>query len=76
MAETTEKIVAVGASTGGTEALTTLLQALPPDTPGIVIVQHMPEIVYASFCQPAGRSVQHQRERGGIQRHGYSRARA
>jgi len=50
MAETTEKIVAVGASTGGTEALTTLLQALPPDTPGIVIVQHMPEIFTRAFA--------------------------
>lgn len=50
MAETTEKIVAVGASTGGTEALTTLLQALPPDTPGIVIVQHMPEMFTRAFA--------------------------
>ena len=43
MIETTEKIVVVGASTGGTEALQIFLEALPFDAPGIVIVQHMPE---------------------------------
>lgn len=42
LAKTTHKIVAVGASTGGTEALREFLVALPPDAPGIVIVQHMP----------------------------------
>ena len=51
MIQTTEKIVAVGASTGGTEALRVFLQALPPDAPGIVIVQHMPEKFTASFAQ-------------------------
>ncbi len=40
--ETTHKIAVVGASTGGTEALRTLLEAMPPDAPGIAIVQHMP----------------------------------
>jgi len=50
MAETTEKIVAIGASTGGTEALKTLLEALPPDAPGIVIVQHMPELFTRAFA--------------------------
>jgi two-component system, chemotaxis family, protein-glutamate methylesterase/glutaminase len=50
MAETTEKVVAVGASTGGTEALKTLLEALPPDAPGIVIVQHMPEVFTRAFA--------------------------
>jgi two-component system chemotaxis response regulator CheB len=50
MIETTEKIVAVGASTGGTEALRVFLEALPPDAPGIVIVQHMPERFTASFA--------------------------
>ncbi len=39
----TAKVVAVGASTGGTEALHDLLGAMPPEVPGIVIVQHMPE---------------------------------
>ena len=51
MIETTEKIVAVGASTGGTEALRVFLEALPPDAPGVVIVQHMPEKFTASFAQ-------------------------
>ncbi|HLJ18384.1 MAG TPA: chemotaxis response regulator protein-glutamate methylesterase [Bryobacteraceae bacterium] len=50
MIETTEKIVAVGASTGGTEALRELLEALPPDSPGIVIVQHMPELFTKAFA--------------------------
>ncbi|HTV16845.1 MAG TPA: chemotaxis response regulator protein-glutamate methylesterase [Acidobacteriaceae bacterium] len=50
MAETTEKVVAIGASTGGTEALKTLLEALPADTPGIVIVQHMPELFTRAFA--------------------------
>jgi two-component system chemotaxis response regulator CheB len=51
MIETTEKIVAVGASTGGTEALTVLLAGLPPDAPGIVIVQHMPEMFTRAFAK-------------------------
>jgi two-component system chemotaxis response regulator CheB len=50
MIETTEKIVAIGASTGGTEALKSLLENLPPDTPGIVIVQHMPELFTRAFA--------------------------
>lgn len=50
MAETTEKVVVVGASTGGTEALRILLEAFPPDTPGIVIVQHMPELFTRAFA--------------------------
>jgi two-component system chemotaxis response regulator CheB len=50
MAETTEKVVAIGASTGGTEALKALLEVLPPDAPGIVIVQHMPEIFTRAFA--------------------------
>lgn len=40
---THEKVIAVGASTGGTEAIRIFLKALPIDIPGIVIVQHMPE---------------------------------
>jgi two-component system chemotaxis response regulator CheB len=50
MAKTTEKVVMVGASTGGTEALKTLLEALPADTPGIAIVQHMPELFTRAFA--------------------------
>ena len=39
MLETTEKVVVIGASTGGTEALRALLEVLPPDAPGIVVVR-------------------------------------
>jgi two-component system chemotaxis response regulator CheB len=42
LSTTTQKIVAIGASTGGTTALQTLLQRLPKNFPGIVVVQHMP----------------------------------
>ena len=45
-----EDVVVVGASTGGTEALRVLLTALPPDTPGMVIVQHMPELFTRAFA--------------------------
>jgi two-component system chemotaxis response regulator CheB len=48
---TTEKVVLVGASTGGTEALKVFLEMLPRDCPGIAIVQHMPELFTASFAQ-------------------------
>ncbi|MDA8100917.1 MAG: chemotaxis response regulator protein-glutamate methylesterase [Nitrospiraceae bacterium] len=51
MAKTTEKVVVVGASTGGTEALTDFLVSLPLDAPGIVIVQHMPENFTRAFAQ-------------------------
>jgi len=51
MIRTTEQVVVVGASTGGTEALRTLLEALPPDAPGIVIVQHMPEHFTSAFAK-------------------------
>lgn len=47
----THKIVAVGASTGGTEALKDLLSPLPADFPGIVIVQHMPEAFTHQFAE-------------------------
>jgi two-component system chemotaxis response regulator CheB len=51
MIQTTEKIVSVGASTGGTEALRSFLEALPADAPGILIVQHMPEHFTARFAE-------------------------
>ena len=47
----TDKIIVIGASTGGTEALCVLLEALPADSPGIVIVQHMPEKFTKSFAE-------------------------
>jgi len=49
--ETTEKVIVVGASTGGTEALREFLEAFPEDAPGIVIVQHMPEHFTAAFAK-------------------------
>jgi two-component system, chemotaxis family, protein-glutamate methylesterase/glutaminase len=51
MIRTTEKVVVVGASTGGTEALRIFLEALPPDAPGIAIVQHMPEHFTTAFAE-------------------------
>lgn len=51
MMQTTEKVVTIGASTGGTEALSLLLQMLPQDSPGTVIVQHMPEHFTAAFAK-------------------------
>ncbi len=50
MAQTTERIVAIGTSTGGTQALEVVLTGLPRVSPGIVIVQHMPEKFTASFA--------------------------
>jgi two-component system chemotaxis response regulator CheB len=47
----THKVVAIGASTGGTEALKELLSPLPADFPGIVIVQHMPEAFTSQFAE-------------------------
>lgn len=49
--ETTEKIIAIGASTGGTEAIRVLLESLPVECPGIIIVQHMPEKFTRSFSE-------------------------
>jgi two-component system, chemotaxis family, protein-glutamate methylesterase/glutaminase len=51
MVRTTDKVVAVGASTGGTEALRVLLEMLPADSPGLVIVQHMPENFTRAFAE-------------------------
>jgi len=47
----TEPIVAIGASTGGTEALREVLEALPADSPAVLIVQHMPEKFTAAFAR-------------------------
>jgi len=52
----TEKIVVVGASTGGTEALRVFLEAMPADCPGILIVQHMPEHFTATFAERLNRT--------------------
>lgn len=48
--KTSDIVVSVGASTGGTEALRVFLEAMPVDAPGIVIVQHMPEHFTKSFA--------------------------
>jgi two-component system chemotaxis response regulator CheB len=50
MAETTDKVIAIGTSTGGTQALEAVLTKLPAVTSGIVIVQHMPEKFTAMFA--------------------------
>jgi two-component system, chemotaxis family, protein-glutamate methylesterase/glutaminase len=50
LAQTTNKIIAIGASTGGTEALRVVLTSMPPDAPGILVVQHMPAQFTTSFA--------------------------
>lgn len=50
MAETTDRVIAIGTSTGGTQALERVLTALPRVCPGIVIVQHMPEKFTGAFA--------------------------
>ncbi|HTN77457.1 MAG TPA: chemotaxis-specific protein-glutamate methyltransferase CheB, partial [Pirellulaceae bacterium] len=52
----THKVIAIGASTGGTEALYDVLTRLPADSPGIVIVQHMPPGFTTSFAQRLDRA--------------------
>lgn len=49
--QVTERIICIGASTGGTEALRDILEALPGSSPGIVVVQHMPEKFTAAFAK-------------------------
>jgi len=50
LAQTTNKIIAIGASTGGTEALRVVLTSMPMNAPGILVVQHMPAQFTASFA--------------------------
>ncbi|MGL1901242.1 MAG: chemotaxis response regulator protein-glutamate methylesterase [Fibrobacterales bacterium] len=49
--ETTNKIIAIGASTGGTNAISDVLTSMPANAPGIVIVQHMPAEFTKSFAE-------------------------
>jgi len=56
LAETTNKVVAIGASTGGTQALQYILESLPRNFPGIVIVQHMPEGFTKAFAERLNKS--------------------
>ena len=51
MSRTTELVVCMGASTGGTEALRLVLQELPASAPGLVVVQHMPELFTRAFAE-------------------------
>jgi two-component system chemotaxis response regulator CheB len=51
LGETTNKIIAIGASTGGTEALKTVLTEMPPNAPGILVVQHMPAQFTTAFAE-------------------------
>jgi two-component system chemotaxis response regulator CheB len=52
---TTEKIIAIGASTGGTEAISEILELLPISTPGIVVTQHIPETFSKAFADRVNR---------------------
>jgi len=52
---TTDRILAIGASTGGTEAIREVLERLPPDTPGVVIVQHIPPRFSTAFAERMNR---------------------
>ncbi len=51
MSETTDRVIAIGTSTGGTQALEAILTRLPKTAPGIVVVQHMPEAFTAAFAE-------------------------
>lgn len=52
--KTTDKVIAIGSSTGGTEALKVLAKMLPANAPGIVVVQHLPVAFSASFAKHVG----------------------
>ncbi|HEY1076351.1 MAG TPA: chemotaxis response regulator protein-glutamate methylesterase, partial [Fontimonas sp.] len=53
---TTDQIIAIGASTGGTEAIKVVLEQMPPDAPAIVITQHIPAMFSAPFAARMDRS--------------------
>ena len=48
---TTDRIIAIGASTGGTEAIKEVLMGFPPDTPGVVVTQHIPKAFSGPFAK-------------------------
>ena len=54
--KTTEMIIAVGASTGGTEAISQVLAGMPADSPGMVLTQHIPEVFSASFAERVNKT--------------------
>ena len=51
MVQTTKKVIAIGASTGGTKAIEAVLTTMPETSPGIVITQHMPENITDAFAR-------------------------
>src|SRR5262249_4189399 len=51
IAQSTQQVVAIGASTGGTEALRAILERLPADAPAVLVVQHMPEAFTRAFAE-------------------------
>jgi len=55
---TTDRLIAVGASTGGTEAIKAFLHGMPPDAPGVVIAQHIPKAFSTPFAERMNRSSQ------------------
>ncbi len=55
LSRTTNQVLAIGASTGGTTALENILKAMPPNLPGTVVTQHMPEMITASFARRLAR---------------------
>jgi len=55
LAESTDKVIAIGASTGGTEAIRRIVQVLPTTTPGVVVVQHMPPGFTRHFAESLDR---------------------
>ncbi|SNS05032.1 two-component system, chemotaxis family, response regulator CheB [Anaerovirgula multivorans] len=56
--DTNSRIIAIGASTGGTEAIYSVLKSLPKSTPGIVIVQHIPPVFSRMFAERLNNSTQ------------------
>lgn len=56
--QTTHKVIAIGASTGGTQAIESVLSNLPATTPGTVIVQHMPQYFTAAFAERLNQTCQ------------------
>ena len=51
LGKSSNKVIAIGASTGGTEALKNVLSKMPPNSPGIMVVQHMPANITTAFAQ-------------------------
>ncbi len=54
--KTTDKIIAIGASTGGTEAIKEVLEQMPADSPAIMITQHIPPVFSSAFAQRMNRT--------------------